>query len=318
MHIKDQINDFMKSTFSAIELKKEVPKEQEGNLFIGLLFHLGPSALFIALLVIFGMNLTNVIVLYLISSFLFMIPIVILERYNPAVKMEMPNFREFINGISVVFYKGILVGGSLISLGWYLISLISPISGTNNGWITITIAVFLTDLFYYTIHRFLSHGTGNHFITRFYRKAHSAHHSVSELDFIRGNQSSLIDTSISQFQPSLIVISAYLGMDLPSTLTAYGLVLMLQSTDHINFTCKIGWLKYLFMDNHAHRFHHCKKGNWVNHGAVFSIYDRLLGTYYEDWTISSGYMHHNGLVLPIKINRYTLFPSDKDIKTNSD
>lgn len=299
----------MEKTFSATELNNQVPKEQQSKLFIGLLFHLGPAVLFVFLLSYFGMSIWNVIAFFLLSTFLFFLPIIMYERYDPTVKMEKPNFREFINGISVVFFKGILVGGSFVSLGWYLVSRVSPISGTNNGWLAILSAVFLTDLFYYFIHRFLSHGTGNHSITRFYRKAHVAHHSVSEMDFIRGNQSSLIDTAISQFQPSLILISAFLGMDLPSTLTAYGLVLMLQSTDHINFTCNIGWLKYVFMDNHAHRFHHCKKGNWVNHGAVFSIYDRIFGTYYEDWDISSGYMHHHRIVLPIKIKRFTLFPS---------
>ena len=220
----------------------------------------------------------------------------------------MPDTKEFINGLSVVFYKGILVGGGFIALGWWLFSFISPRTNTHHDWLTIIIAVFLTDLCYYMIHRFLSHGFGQNPIIRFYRKAHGAHHNVSELDFIRGNQSSLIDTALSQFQPSIILISVILGMDLPSTLVTYGLVLMLQSTDHANFTCNIGILKYLFMDNHAHRFHHCKKGNIVNHGAVFSIYDRFFGTYYEDWNISAGHMHHNNLMLPIRKERDTLFP----------
>ncbi len=299
----------MKKSFSIQELKKEVPKEQEGNVLLGLFFHLGPSVSYITLLSIFGITLNYVIGFYMIIAFFFLIPTIIIERYNPAVEMEMPNAKEFMNGLSVVFYKGVLVGGGFVALGWWLFSPISPFEGIFNGWITIAIAVFLTDLSYYFIHRFMSHGIGQNSIVRFYRKAHGAHHNVSELDFIRGNQSSLIDTALSQFQPSLILISTILGMDLPSTLVAYGLILMLQSTDHANFTCNIGVLRYLFMDNHAHRFHHCKKGNLVNHGAVFSIYDRLFGTYYEDWSISSGYMHHNDLMLPIKKERDSLFPT---------
>ena len=305
----------MQKTYSVLELKREVPQEQKGNLILGLLFHVGPSVLFIALLTLFGMTVFNVIAFYLLVSAVFMTPIIILERYDPAVEMEMPKMKEFIHGLSVVFYKGLLVGGSFVALGWWLFSLISPITGTHNGWISITIAVFLTDLAYYMIHRFMSHGSGNSAIMRLYRKEHGAHHSVSELDFIRGNQSSLIDTGLSQFQPSIILISACLGMNLESTLVAYCFVLMLQSTDHVNYTCNIGWLKYLFMDNHAHRFHHCKRGNLVNHGAVFSIYDRLFGTYYEDWNISSGYMHHNDILLPIKRERTTLFPSPKETTT---
>lgn len=308
----------MKKTFSVIALNKEVPKEQEGNLLLGLIFHLGPSVMFITLLVIFGMSLAKVIGFYLGVSIVFIIPTLIFERYNPAVEIQMPNFKEFMNGLSVVFYKGILVGGGFIAAGWWLWSTFLPLTSTRNSWFLIILGVFITDLFYYMIHRFLSHGNGQNPIIKFYRKAHGAHHNVSELDFIRGNQSSLVDTALSQFQPSLIFISACMGLDLPSTLAVYGLVLMLQSTDHVNFTCNIGFLKYIFMDNHAHRFHHCKRGNLVNHGAVFSLYDRFFGTYYEDWNISAGYIHHNDLLLPIKREYYGLFPSNEQNNTDNE
>jgi sterol desaturase/sphingolipid hydroxylase (fatty acid hydroxylase superfamily) len=295
-------------TFTTVPLQTEVPREQEGNLLLGLLFHLGPSVTFVLALMYWGMTMTSVIVLYLLVAFIFMVPTVILERHNPAVAMEMPTGWEFVHGMSVIFYKGLLVGGAFVAGGWWLFSKISPITGTHNGWLTITIAVLLTDFFYYMIHRFLSHGVGEGKIVSFYRHAHGFHHSVAELDFIRGNQSSLVDTALSQFQPSIIVISAFLGMDLPSTFVAYFLVFMLQSTDHVNFTCNIGILKYIFMDNHAHRFHHCRRGNLVNHGAVFSFYDRIFGTYYEDWNISSGFLHHHRLLLPIRSLRHSLFP----------
>jgi sterol desaturase/sphingolipid hydroxylase (fatty acid hydroxylase superfamily) len=123
---------------------------------------------------------------------------------------------------------------------------------------------------------------------------------VTELDFLRGNQSSYADTSLTQFQPSLIVISWLLGMDLAPTLVAYGLILQLQATDHTNITFNIGWLSYIFMDNHAHKLHHCKRGNLINHAAGFSFFDRWFGTYYENWQLSSNYLHHHGIPLPIK------------------
>jgi sterol desaturase/sphingolipid hydroxylase (fatty acid hydroxylase superfamily) len=146
----------------------------------------------------------------------------------------------------------------------------------------------------------LSHSRGQASVLRYYRKKHSAHHAVTALDFLRGNQSSLVDTAISQFQPSLIVISWLLGLDLPGTLVAYGLVLLLQATDHTSVTYSIGWLNWIFMDNHAHKLHHCKRGHLVNHAAAFAFWDRLWGTYYEDWSLSSNYLHHHGLSLPIR------------------
>jgi hypothetical protein len=30
------------------------------------------------------------------------------------------------------------------------------------------------------------------------------------------------------------------------------------------------------------------------------VFDRLWGTYYEDWSLSSNYLHHHGIPLPIK------------------
>ncbi|MFN8398325.1 MAG: sterol desaturase family protein, partial [Bacteroidia bacterium] len=222
------------------------------------------------------------------------------ERKNASLELPKYTTKEFIDGLSMVFLKGVGVGGGFVTVGWWALSYI-PLYGKHycNWWGMIG-AVFLTDLAYYWIHRTLSHSRGNHPILKYYRKKHAAHHSVTELDFLRGNQSSLVDTAISQFQPSLIVISYFLGMDLPSTWVAYVLILLLQATDHTSVTYNIGWLKYIFMDNHAHKLHHCKRGNLVNHAAAFSIYDRLWGTYYEDWSLNANYLHHNRIPLPIK------------------
>ena len=34
--------------------------------------------------------------------------------------------------------------------------------------------------------------------------------------------------------------------------------------------------------------------------AALSIFDRLFGTYDEDWSLSSNYLHHHGIALPIR------------------
>ena len=73
-------------------------------------------------------------------------------------------------------------------------------------------------------------------------------------------------------------------------------------------TYNIGPLKYIFMDNHAHKLHHCRKGNLINHAAAFSFYDRLWGTYYEDWNMSANYLHHYRIPLPIKRERKRTAP----------
>jgi sterol desaturase/sphingolipid hydroxylase (fatty acid hydroxylase superfamily) len=289
----------MASTFVTLP-SPQIPKEQKGNVLYGIFGHLGTPFTFILGTAIFGVTPLNVVVTFLVVSLIFIPFTLIEERRNASI--QLPNYvmREFLDGLWMLFFKGILVGGGFVTLGWWALSFI-PLYGQHyNNWWLIIVATFLTDLAYYWIHRLMSHSRGNHPILKYYRKKHAAHHSVTELDFLRGNQSSLVDTAISQFQPSLIVISYFMGMDLASTWSAYVLILMFQATDHTSVTYNIGWLKYLFMDNHAHKLHHCKRGNLINHAAAFSIYDRLWGTYYEDWNLSSNYLHHHRIALPIK------------------
>lgn len=277
-----------------------IPKEQRGNVLYGIFGHLGSPFTFILLVAIFGINPLSVALSFLGSSVLF-IPFTLWEeKKNASIDLPSCTNKEIIDGLVMVFFKGILIGGGFVTVGWWLLSFIPLYGALHGNWWLIIGATFATDLAYYWIHRMLSHSRGNSAILKYYRKKHAAHHSVSELDFLRGNQSSLVDTAISQFQPSLIVISYFMGMDLASTWSAYVLILLFQATDHTSVTYNIGWLKYIFMDNHAHKLHHCKRGNLINHAAAFSIYDRLWGTYYEDWDLCANYLHHHRIALPIK------------------
>jgi sterol desaturase/sphingolipid hydroxylase (fatty acid hydroxylase superfamily) len=280
--------------------RPKVPKEQVSGLAYGIFGHLGSPFTYVILLAIVGVDTWSAIWAFFAVSAIF-IPFTLFNEHKaPSIQLPAATKREVFDGLFMVFVKGVLIGGGLVTLGWWVLSFI-PLYGKhyNNWWLMIG-ATLLTDLAYYWIHRMLSHSKGNSAFLKYYRRKHAAHHSVTEMDFFRGNQSSLVDTAVSQFQPSLIVISYFMGMDLASTWVAYGLILMLQATDHTSVTYRIGWLKYIFMDNHAHKLHHCKRGNLINHAAAFSIWDRIWGTYYEDWEISANYLHHHRISLPIK------------------
>jgi len=149
----------------------------------------------------------------------------------------------------------------------------------------------------------LNHGKAKNVVSKLFRKIHVSHHSVEVLDFLRGNVSSFWDTAVTGFQIPLAIIGAWLGMDLPSILITYGLVLMLQATHHANHTVNIGNLRFFFMDNHAHKLHHCPRGYMVNHGALFSLWDQAFGTYYEDWSLSSNYMQKHRIPIPVGFQR---------------
>ena len=198
-----------------------------------------------------------------------------------------------------MFTKGVLIGSGVVVAGWAILGAIRPAGlPATVGWLPIFGAVMLTDAAYYCIHRWLNHGRSRGRIARWFRTNHVTHHLVPHLDFTRGNHSSLCDTAVTGFQLPLALIATVLGLDLASTLTAYGLVLMLQATHHVNHTFSLGVLRYFFMDNHAHKLHHCKGGRRINHAAMFSLWDRLGGTYYEDWDLNANYLAKAGLPLP--------------------
>lgn len=289
----------MAQTYITVPSPK-IPREQCGSVTVGTIGHLGTPFFYVVLLAIYGVNRVSAVWAFFAVAGVFIPLTIVGEFVGPSIILPKATLQEIFDGIFMVFIKGVIVGGGFITLGWWLMQHVPLHATLSNSWWLIGIATFATDFAYYVIHRLLSHSKGNNPIARFYRMKHAAHHSVSELDFLRGNQSSWVDTSFSQFQPSLIVISYVLGMDLAATWVTYGLILALQATDHTSVTYNIGWLRYLFMDNHAHKLHHCKRGNLVNHAAAFSVFDRLFGTYYEDWNLSSNYLHHYNIALPIK------------------
>lgn len=280
--------------------RPDVPKEQHGNVIYGTFLHLGSPGFYVLWLIWFGVTIQSAFWGFFAASLIFTPLTLISEHYDASIKLPKATVKEIIDGLFMVFIKGIAIGGGFVTLGWWLLSKVSLYPALSNSAWVIAAGTVGTDFAYYLIHRFMSHTTKGNVITRYYRRKHAAHHAVTELDFLRGNQSSLVDTAFSQFQPSLIVLSWLFGMDLPATWAAYALILMLQATDHTSVTYNIGWLRYIFMDNHAHKFHHCIRGNLINHAAAFSVFDRFFGTFYEDWSISANYLHHHRIPIPIR------------------
>lgn len=289
----------MTATFRTLP-RPDVPAEQVSGLLYGIFGHLGSPFLYVILLAWVGVTPLNALLCMLATSAVFIPFTLYEERRAASVQLPRPTMREVWDGLAMVFVKGVGVGGALVTAGWWLHSHVPLWGGLSHHWGLILLGLLGTDLGYYWIHRTMSHSRGANPLLRYYRRKHHAHHSVTALDFLRGNQSSLVDTAISQFQPTLIVVSWLLGLDLGGTLAAYALVLLLQATDHTSVTYNIGPLRYIFMDNHAHKLHHCLRGELVNHAAAFSCFDRLWGTYYEDWAMSSNHLHLHRIPLPIR------------------
>ncbi len=290
----------MKTLFIEETEPPAVPAEAAGGLAFGLFAHLGPAVAFVTILSLTDMALVPAVVSFVVLSLLNLFLVLYVERAAPSVELPPPTWADVRRGLGLVFLEGVVGGGAVVITGWWLLSGLSPLTGELSGWAPIFAVVLLTDAVYYWIHRSLNHARGAGPIRRWFRRRHVAHHSVSELDFLRGNVSSFFDTAVTGFQVPLAVLTAVAGMDLGATLIAYSLVLMLQATHHVNHTFHLGWARYVFMDNHAHKLHHCKRGRLVNHGALFSLWDRAFGTYYENWDLRANHLASQRIPLPLR------------------
>ena len=279
---------------------REIPADQPSSVAFGILVHLGPIIIPCLILAFIDFTLFNVILVTMGFSFLGLGVSLWAARRDPAVDLPpMPVkvlLRAFLWDITG---KGFGVGLTILFGTYYLLSFISPYAETTAPWYKILAAVALSDLWYYCIHRWFMHSKGRGSVKKALRKEHSVHHSITDLDFFRGNKGSLIDNGVISFAFPLAMIGTVLGLSLPGLALAYIILMSIQITHHVNHSFQIGWLKYIIFDSHAHKMHHCKRGRLVNFAAVFAIWDRLLGTYYEDFDLSPSYMHAHNITLPI-------------------
>ncbi len=288
----------MLETFVRTDRIVPVSAEADGSLALGLAVHLGPAVAFVLLVSATSFSLPWALAGFFALSLVNLQVVLRLERTAPSVDLPALTRSDWVDGLALVFAKGVGLGGAVVLAGWGLGTLISPAS--RGGWLLIGLAVLGTDLIYYWSHRALSHGRTRSGLHSFFRRKHAMHHGVEHLDFIRGNISSLVDTAVTGFQLPLAFLATLLGLDLTSTLVAYGLVLMLQATHHLNHTLHLGPLRYLFMDNHAHKLHHCPGGSLINHGALFSLWDLAFGTYFEDHALCANRVHQQREGLPLR------------------
>lgn len=281
-------------------MTKSVPSEQKGSLWFGLLCHLGPPIFFCFSAQFLHFQLLSVVGTLLLIGALYIFILLFVEKVTPAVQLTPNTWRTIIRGFENAFIEGAGLGGLVIFVGWWGLKNLFSIHIHHNSWSLIFLAVALTDFIYYFIHRYLNHGKSKGGLKKLYRISHSDHHSVEAMDFLRGNLTSVLDTAVAGFQVPLVFAAAFLGLSFEATIVAYGLVLMLQITHHVNHNFNIGYLSYIFVDNHSHKFHHCPGGQLVNFAALFSIYDRIFGTFYDSREYSSSYMAKFRITIPIR------------------
>lgn len=268
-------------------------------MWLGLLCHVGPLLAYAAFLAWQGMTVFTAIVGFFVVAFPLALGLIVLEIARPARALRRWDIGLCVRELVRLWLESFVLGYFNVALGWWLAGLarsaLIPNAAPASLWLGPIAAVVALDFGYYWWHREVLHGRGLRWRPlRWMRRQHARHHDVEDLDLFRGNVFSRWDALWSHQFP-LGVVCGLLGVGLPGTFFAFGLTMIGFSTHHVNHTFALGWLRALFVDNHAHKLHHCKGGGAYNLGNFFSVWDRLFGTFHEDWSRCATEMHARGV-----------------------
>lgn len=144
------------------------------------------------------------------------------------------------------------------------------------------VALIAIDLVLYWLHR------GMH--TRSLWSTHRFHHSVKQMDWLKGVYMS--GPHIAMYLAPQVLLGYYVfGFSRVETAIAVVLGYFVQLWQHANVTVDISALKYVFVTPQSHRLHHAlgAERRDKNFGAVLSVWDVLFGTYaapsHEDYEL---------------------------------
>ena len=146
------------------------------------------------------------------------------------------------------------------------------------GTLKILMGIILTDFTLYWVHRSM------HEINLLWR-THKFHHSIYELWWLSGARTSI--THLFMFAlPQTFIAYYLLALDPIEISIAFSFGILINIWVHTNIWVNLGALEWLFITPNYHRVHHGAKGlSRRNLGFVFTVWDRIFGTYVDPRTI---------------------------------
>lgn len=146
-------------------------------------------------------------------------------------------------------------------------------------WVELILAVLLLDLLAQYLVHYLLHKV------KFMWRFHMVHHSDTAVDVTTGTRHHPGDYIMREcFSLLAIVIS---GMPFAYYIFYRLLTVLFTYFTHANLNLPVAFDKlwsYVFISPHMHKFHHHYERPWTdsNYGNIFSIWDRLFGTFVYD------------------------------------
>jgi sterol desaturase/sphingolipid hydroxylase (fatty acid hydroxylase superfamily) len=188
-------------------------------------------------------------------------------RLNFAQDMVWFFYQNILNAIVLVFYVDFLTR----YYQQYLSSLTITSLTRYPGWVRFLLALLLVDFLYWVQHYL------NHKVPLLWR-FHVLHHSQKEINFFTDFRYHIVEYIVRY--TFLIIPFLILKLDPP---VIVGFVIFSRCYSHFyhgNIRMNLGPLKYILVTPQSHRVHHSLDVEYRdrNFGAIFSIWDFLLGT----------------------------------------
>ena len=170
-------------------------------------------------------------------------------------------------GVGTIFAGAALVSAVKRSLGL-------PFALELPIWGQALILVMVADFLDYFRHRHEHESDG------LFWRVHSVHHSIREFSLLAG-------LAVHPLEPvftfaSYGFVAGVLGLSSEATILGFTIAMIAMGAQHANTFSRLGWLSNVIAHIDGHRWHHdmaLSTGRNVNYANVFSVWDRLWGTF---------------------------------------
>jgi sterol desaturase/sphingolipid hydroxylase (fatty acid hydroxylase superfamily) len=213
--------------------------------------------------------------LYAIPAFVVLVLIEI--AYGHFVKDQKYRFFDTLSSLSsgVTNVLKDSLGLALVLISYpFLVSQLA-LTQTPAEWPTWVIAFIAIDFAGYWNHRL------SHHVNLFWN-SHVIHHSSEEFNLACALRQSI--SNLIGYTAILLLPAAMLGVPYQVIAVLAPLHLFGQFWYHTQHIGKLGWLEYILVTPSQHRVHHAINNEYIdkNLGQIFSVWDRLFGTFQEE------------------------------------
>ena len=221
------------------------------------------------------MNAYASALLYAIPAFVVLVLIEI--AYGHFVKDQKHRFFDTLSSLSsgVTNVLKDSLGLALVLISYpFLVSQLA-LTQTPSGWPTWVIAFIAIDFAGYWNHRL------SHHVNLFWN-SHVIHHSSEEFNLACALRQSI--SNLIGYTAILLLPAAMLGVPYQVIAVLAPLHLFGQFWYHTQHIGKLGWVEYILVTPSQHRVHHAINNEYIdkNLGQIFSVWDRLFGTFQEE------------------------------------